>query len=201
MDFYLGHCPQDTPLVILFTERADMPPLYTELAKNFRMFLFAIIRKEEEELVSKFKIDKYPLVMVRPTAKDEGIRYNGAITPKDVHNWLVRFIMDMNSIVKVTSQTYDMYLSKEPEKPKVVLLTSHREIPRLYEDLWRRFHLHMAFAIVFTPEEEFMARLGATNLPALFKIRKQGEGPVQYEGQINPKGVSDFLKDFATEVR
>ena len=33
MPYYLQHCPQDTPLVMLYTERADMPPLYTELAK------------------------------------------------------------------------------------------------------------------------------------------------------------------------
>ena len=94
-----------------------------------------------------------------------------------------------------------MYLKKEPEKPKVVLFTSHKEIPRLYEDLWRRFHLHMCFSIVFAPGEQFMAKFGVEALPTVFKIRRAGEAPVRYEGQISPKGVSDFLKDFADQVR
>ena len=46
-----------------------------------------------------------------------------------------------------------------------------------------------------------MAKFGAKTLPALFKIKCFGAQPVPYEGQINPRGVSDFLKDFATEVR
>jgi len=201
MPYYLQHCPQDTPLVMLYTERADMPPLYTELAKNFRMFLFAIIRNTETELVSKFNITKYPQVIVKPSASDKGVYYNGAITPKDVHNWLVKFIMDMNTIVKLVPETIEMYLKKEPEKPKVILFTGHKEIPRLYEDLWRRFHLNMCFCIMFEPDDDIKSKYGVDQLPTLFKVRRNGAPMQKYEGQINPKGVCDFLKNFADEVR
>ena len=74
MDFFLQHAPPDSSIVLLFTERDDLPPLcvpqldtndfdldvltgrYTELAKNFRMFLFAIIRHTETDMVEKFQI-------------------------------------------------------------------------------------------------------------------------------------------------
>ena len=47
------------------------------LVQNFRMFLFAIIRNTETELVSKFNITKYPQVIVKPSASDKGVYYNG----------------------------------------------------------------------------------------------------------------------------
>jgi len=201
MKFYLEHCPQDTPLVMLYTERDDMPPLYKELAKNFRMFLFAIIRHTDTEMVKRFNITSYPTIKVRPTAKDEGIQYTGQITPTAVHNWLVKFIMDMNTIVKVSKDTVDMYFSKEPQKPKVLLFTAHKDTPPLYEDLWKRFRMNMCFGIVFEPEQEMLDRFGVTDLPALFKVRAEDATPVKYESQINVKGVTEFLADYADRIR
>jgi len=46
-----------------------------------------------------------------------------------------------------------------------------------------------------------MTRFGVTTLPTLFKVRSLGSEPERYTGQIQPKGVCDFLKNFADTIR
>eukprot|EP00658_Telonema_sp_P-2_P023643 TRINITY_DN19478_c0_g1_i6.p1 TRINITY_DN19478_c0_g1~~TRINITY_DN19478_c0_g1_i6.p1 ORF type:complete len:893 (-),score=312.29 TRINITY_DN19478_c0_g1_i6:242-2920(-) len=196
MDFFLKHAPPDSSIVLLFTERDDLPPLYIELAKNFRMFLFAIIRHTETQMVEKFNITKYPTLMVMPRPDKPPIQYKGDIVPKDVHNFFAHFVMDMNSIVRINTYTIDVFLDREKRKPHIILFTSHNDIPRLYEDLWRKFHFYMCFAIIIAPEQELMTRFQVGGLP---KLLASTDGHVtNYEGQITAKGVFDFLNGFAT---
>jgi len=44
-------------------------------------------------------------------------------------------------------------------------------------------------------------RFGVTDLPALFKVRAEDATPVKYESQINVKGVTEFLADYADRIR
>ena len=142
---------------------------------------------------------KYPTLMVMPRPDKPPITYRGDIIPKDVHNFFSHFVMDMNSIVRVNTYTVDVFLDREKRKPHVILFTSHNDIPRLYEDLWRKFHFYMCFAIIITPEEELLERFQVTNLPKL--LTSTDGALVNYEGQITAKGVFDFLNGFATTSR
>jgi len=199
MDFFLQHAPPDSSIVLLFTERDDLPPLYTELAKNFRMFLFAIIRHTETDMVEKFQITKYPALMVMPRPDKPPIAYRGDIVPKDVHNFLSNFAIDMNNIVRINTYTIDVFLDREKHKPHVILFTSHDTVPRLYEDLWRKFHFYMCFAIIIAPEEELKTRFSVTECPRLL-TSTDGE-IVYFEEEISAKGVFEFLSTFASAQR
>merc|ERR1711998_121205 len=158
---------------------------YIELAKNFRMFLFAIIRHTETDMVDKFEIKQYPTLMVMPRPDKPPIPYRGEIAPREVHNFLSHFAIDMNSIVRINSYTLDVFLDRERHKPHIILFTSHNDVPRLYEDLWRKFHFYMCFAIIIHPEEQLMTRFNVTSLPRLL-VDMDG-AIIYYEDQISAK--------------
>ena len=76
--------------VILFTQRKTTPPLLKALSKYFKNKLnFGEIRETEKELVKKFGIDRFPLLMVLTDPDNlRGVSYDGPLTRKELDVFL-----------------------------------------------------------------------------------------------------------------
>lgn len=79
--------------VLLFTARKTAPPLLKALSKYFLGKLsFGIIRETEKELMTSFKINKVPSVLVVSDAENHrGDLYDGPLSRDQLQNYLSKF--------------------------------------------------------------------------------------------------------------
>ena len=79
--------------ILLFNPRKFTPPLYKALSKQFKgKLLFGEIRQSDKEMVSKFKIQQFPSVLVL-TEPDyyRGVQYDGQLKKDALHKFLSNY--------------------------------------------------------------------------------------------------------------
>lgn len=66
------------PKIFLFTDKTGVPLIYKVLAVQFdKKMNFGVVRKEESTIISKYKITKFPTIMVIPVGAKKNEYYKG----------------------------------------------------------------------------------------------------------------------------
>jgi len=77
------------PKVILFTEKKGVPTLFKALSVSFEKKMeFAVARKEDNEVINKFKIFDFPKIVIYKTTEKKTHEYNGELKFRPIHDWL-----------------------------------------------------------------------------------------------------------------
>ncbi len=72
---------KEMPKVLLFTDKPETPVLYRSLSIDFDGHLFLGVVNSQDALVEKFKVTKFPSVVVIPAADEtEFVAYDGIIS-------------------------------------------------------------------------------------------------------------------------
>jgi hypothetical protein len=87
-DFFKGN--EDKLRLLLFTARKGTPPLYKALSKDFKgKLIFGVVRQSEESLVARYKVEKYPTLMVVTDPTNHiGISYEGVFKKDQITKFM-----------------------------------------------------------------------------------------------------------------
>lgn len=77
------------PKVFLFTDKTGVPLIYKVLAVQFdKKMNFGVVRKEESTITSKYKVTKFPTIMVIPVGAKKNDYYKGETKFKALFDFL-----------------------------------------------------------------------------------------------------------------
>jgi protein disulfide-isomerase A6 len=100
----------DLPHVLLFTSKATTPPVLKSLSMRFKKeFVFGEINQKNKEVVDQYKVDAFPTLLLVPSAGAEPVRYEGAIKPEA----LIEFL---NQYVPASSKSSSTEAPKKPQQ-------------------------------------------------------------------------------------
>jgi protein disulfide-isomerase A6 len=83
--------------VILFTDKSNTPDLYKALSVSYKdRLLFGEIKKAKTDLVEKFKVEKFPTVLVIPKEVDaKPVVHTGSIKSADIKAFLDKYAVEL----------------------------------------------------------------------------------------------------------
>jgi thioredoxin-like negative regulator of GroEL len=100
----------DLPHVLLFTSKSTTPPVLKSLSMRFKKeFVFGEINQKNKEVVDQYKVDAFPTLLLVPSAGTEPVRYEGAIKPEA----LIEFL---NQYVPASSKSSSTEAPKKPQQ-------------------------------------------------------------------------------------
>lgn len=74
--------------IFLFTDKEGTPLIFKTLAIQFdQKIKFGIIRKSEESIISKYKVKKFPFILVLPVGAKKPIAYDGVLKFKKLFDF------------------------------------------------------------------------------------------------------------------
>lgn len=140
--------------VILFTERKNTSPLMKALSKFYRDKLsFGEIRRSQNELVSRFNIEKFPsLLVITDPENHKGVIYEGPLTRDSMEKFLNQYAYSSKKPEKLASfaeLTFNLYtknkLCNDSDKKNICLIyftesdILNGEENKLLEELAKRY--------------------------------------------------------------
>lgn len=100
------HSNPEIPKVLLFTSKLKTPPMYNQLAKQFKDKIhFGLVFHTDKELIKQFNIQSIPSILFFQTPHSEPILYNGVFELKLLEkffNDLLKKKIDFSSITQLT---------------------------------------------------------------------------------------------------
>jgi len=97
----------DKQIVLTFTQKKQTPALLKSLSKDYKgKLVFGEVRDTSKKLIQKYKINKFPTMLV-VTDGDiyEGIRYEGEMKKDPIKDFLREFAYTTNKLKRKTSST------------------------------------------------------------------------------------------------
>jgi len=78
--------------VLLFTDKKSVPTLFKALALEYRNRLhFGCIKSSEKELVEKYKVEKFPTVLVLPKGEETQVAFDGKVGFDPLNTFLKKY--------------------------------------------------------------------------------------------------------------
>lgn len=82
----------DVPKAILFTNKATTTPLYKALSVDYHgTIALGEVRNTEKELVDRYKVTKFPALLVFAKGEDSPVVYDGALKHAALHSFLKKY--------------------------------------------------------------------------------------------------------------
>lgn len=123
----------------------------------------------------------------RPVVED----YQGARTASGIAEAVAAKIP--NHVTRVADKDLDKFLAGS-DKPKALLFTDKGTTSALLRSLAIDFLSVIDVAQVRNKEKDAVAKFGVTKFPTLVLVPADGKDHVVYDGEINKKGMVEFLK-------
>eukprot|EP00658_Telonema_sp_P-2_P025387 TRINITY_DN20220_c0_g1_i2.p1 TRINITY_DN20220_c0_g1~~TRINITY_DN20220_c0_g1_i2.p1 ORF type:complete len:865 (+),score=228.79 TRINITY_DN20220_c0_g1_i2:207-2801(+) len=209
----VGWQPIGTATALLFVADDHTPEWFTAMAAQMlaqrkhhprNRLDFVVMHGASEAILNKYKLPELPGLVVLPgPGQRPRARICPATDPAEVELVLARFVFNTQEIVTVTGHNVDLFLHRNPSTLKCLLFTSHRQTPTLYKNLWKRFggSGQIAFGIVFSPEDEVMAKFGIVDAPGPMippvLLVFQAMAYQTYRGPLNETAIGEFFKDMS----
>ena len=112
-------------------------------------------------------------------------------------------------IFMIDSLSIAPFLASLPGVPKVILFSSHENIPPLYDHLFRTFQEGLLFGLVPSGNTKLQKEYGVESLPSLQVVTHELPRPIKFQGQpatlsvlsadlgsINAEELTLFLSHF-----
>ena len=111
------------PKCMLFTEKKGNPLILKALSVSFdKKIDMGIVRSSESAIVSKYKIKKFPSLMVITVGEKKQRLYDGTINYKDLFDWLNVFSETFFRVGEDKARTTDKLKVDKPWTLEVLLI-------------------------------------------------------------------------------
>ncbi|KAI8825631.1 uncharacterized protein EV422DRAFT_491530 [Fimicolochytrium jonesii] len=159
---------------------------------------------QNKPLCGQFGVQGFPTIKLFPGGK-KGLPqdYNGPRTAKGLVDAIVAKIS--NNVLQIggggkRAVTYDDFVHKPTELPRVVLASKKASTPPLFKALSAEYHNRMVFGEVKSTEQDTLTKLNITDFPSVVVFPKAGDTPVRYTGPMKHASLVEFLDLYAPQA-
>jgi len=147
---------------------------------------------------TKNKVTTTPTVMMYPINPMPAYVYDGKMETKALSGRIARMIPDFSTVL--TADNVDTWLTTEPTKPKVMLLSNKKTPPMIFKALSSEtvFKRTVKFGFISESEAEVVAKFKVKKFPT-FIMQRGAKADVKdtYKGEMNFLGLKEWINLFS----
>jgi protein disulfide-isomerase A6 len=102
-------------------------------------------------------------------------------------------------VIKIKEETLNDFLSKNSDRPHVVLFTSKPTTPPLFKSLATRFKNRIVFGEVSDKQKKLVDRYEITKFPTVIAFASGSSEKITYDGEITPEALIEWLQSLLPE--
>jgi len=142
----------------------------------------------------KNDVKETPKIMIYPINPQPAFAYEGKMEAKVIAGKLSKLFPNLGT--GLTAETVDQFLTTEPSKPKVVLISSKKSPPTIYKALTSEtvFRRSVKFGFASESDTEVVQKLKVKKFPTILMQRGQkAEIREVYKGEMNFLAIKDWV--------
>merc|ERR1712166_262299 len=202
----VAHPPAGSAVVLLFVASDETPPWLDNAAADMmerrlagsNRFVFVAVHGASQAVLDTCGVSECPGLVVLPGPNTKPVAQLVPVPgTAEVAAFIDQFSFNTKSIVNLTGENIDLFLHRDNKTVKCVLFTSHRNVPKLYTQLWQQHQNKVCFGIVVSPQQDVMDKFGIVDAPgpmiAPVLLTFQGAAFQLYHGALDKPSIGDFL--------
>jgi hypothetical protein len=132
------------PKCFLFTEKKGNPLIIKALSVAFdKKIDIGIVRSSESAIVTKYKIKKFPTVLVLTVGDKKQKLYEGGIKYKELFDWMNIYSETFFRVGEDKARSTDKLKAEKPWAQEVIILNNYRNSLNLLRNLLMKFALKL----------------------------------------------------------